>query len=63
MVADKLFITESSDDMAAAKRATKDKPTIPTGRFSIKNVGTARLKFGPLPVDGKVDKNSGFKLA
>ena len=49
--------------MAAAKRATKDKPTIPTGRFSIKNVGTARLKFGPLPVDGKVDKNSGFKLA
>ena len=36
VVADRLFITESSDDIAAAKSATSDSPTKPISNFALK---------------------------
>ena len=46
VTADKLLRTESNDDIAAEKRATSVNPTTPIGKFSIRKIGTAKLKFG-----------------
>ena len=43
VVADKLLITESSDDMAAASSATTANPTTPTGNSRKKRTGSAML--------------------
>ena len=45
VTADKLFNTESSDDIAAENKATSVSPTIPVGKFSIRKIGTAKLKL------------------
>ena len=45
VTADKLFNTESRDDIAAENKATSVSPTIPIGKLSIRKIGTAKLKL------------------
>ena len=43
VVADRLLMTESSEDMAAASKATTAKPITPTGNSRPKSAGSAIL--------------------
>ena len=59
VVADRLLITESSDDMAAASKATTARPTRPTGSSRVSKAGSAILKFGASFTTGSDGRKSG----
>ena len=58
VTADKLFNTESRDDIAAENKATSVSPTIPIGKLSIRKIGTAKLKLGIPSCFGRLEMKS-----
>ena len=58
VTADKLFNTESRDDIAAENKATSVSPTIPIGKLSIRKIGTAKLKLGVPSCFGRLEIKS-----
>ena len=57
VTAERLLITESSDDMAAAITPTMAIPFSPSGNSIRNNSGSAILKFGVPLLSGSASKN------
>ena len=58
VTADRLFNTESNDDIEAENKATRVSPTMPIGKFSIRKIGTAKLKLGIPSCFGRLEIKS-----